>query len=204
MVKLSKLKSKEGSRHWRAKTLLYDFITDGRCKFVTNSDIIDINDYRWEYASMEAFVVNNDGDLDHAQSVSGCSKCGLLDDIIGDQHSESSIEEALESRFNSRKCEYNRSIVILDDDKVAFDNDPCNLCQFRDRLDVRFIFDIALYHEGAYNLAVEIVNTSPVKADKKEYCRKNGIDLIVVNYEDVLKSQLIGTHFKVEFYKGGF
>lgn len=60
MAKLYEIKTKEGGRHWRAKTLLFDFITDNTCWFVSDKSSYNISDVGWDYACMEAFALVDD------------------------------------------------------------------------------------------------------------------------------------------------
>lgn len=193
MAKIKNIKSREGGRHWRAKSLLFDFITDNDCKFIEGGKLFDLSKLNWDYASMEAFSFDDDPTI----PISYFPKI----DIKECKNESDYIEQAYEiitNRFDKDKAEYNKNICIRDENKEAFYNDPLNYCKYSRETDVRFIFDIALGRKGMYTTVIEIVDKSPVKRDKKEFCDKWGIDLIIVKCDDVLRSNLIARHFKAE------
>jgi len=193
LAKIKDIKSREGGRHWRAKALLFDFITDDSCKFLGGTGLFDVSKVRWDYASMEAFAFNNDPNI----------PINYLPNFSTESYK--STEEYVKlttklfhERYDDNKSEYNRNICIKDGNKEAFYNDPLNYCKYSRETDVRFIFDIALGRKGVYTTVIEIVDKAPVKRDKKVFCEKWGLDLITVKCDDVLKSNLIARHFKAD------
>lgn len=108
------------------------------------------------------------------------------------------------NRFSESKAKYNRNICIKTDKQEAYYSDPLNFCKYSKEFDVRFIFDIALGRKGVYSTVIEVVDTSPVKKDKIRFCEEQGIDMIIVKWEEVIKSRMTPRHFKAEtiFWNG--
>ena len=182
MALIKDVKSNEGTRHWRAKTLLFDIVTDGGYTFIDFYNKRVAEEVSWDYASMEAYATEN-----------GASCIPIYQALRG-----TTIEEMVKKnvdRFDGMIGEYNRNIVIKDGVKIAYANDPLNYCKYSQETDIRFIFDIALGSKGVYHTVIEIVDKSPVRRDKKEFCEKWGIDLITIKCDDVLNNQLVGRKF---------
>src|SRR5690625_1083082 len=188
MAKIKNIKSREGGRHWRAKSLLFDFITDNDCKFIEGGKLFDLSKLNWDFASMEAFAFENDRTI----------PVNYLPEFDGETEYFGQEYELISNRFDNRKSEYNKNICIKDGIKEAYYNDPLNYCKYSEETEVRFIFDIALGRKGEYTTVIEVVDKAPVKRDKKDFCDKWGIDLIIVKCGDVLRSNLIARHFKAE------
>lgn len=189
MVKIVDIKSQEGGRHWRSKSLLFDFVTDNDCKFIDGNMKYDISRTGWDYVSMEAFAFDNDNTIPV-----GHVPPKLYN--ICKNHYELMDKDS--NRYSQSIQEYNKNICLKGGEKVAYYNDPLNYCKYSEETDVRFIFDIALGRKGVYTAVIEVVNKSPVKRDKKDFFRKWGIDLITIRWEDVIKCNLPARNFRAE------
>lgn len=100
------------------------------------------------------------------------------------------INKNMENRFFNN--DYNKNLIIKDDEKEYFKIHPCNFCRFKDENDVLFIFDIALHNnQKKLQYAIEVYNTSQVKPNKIKYCKKNFITLFEVNVKELLKNSLV-------------
>lgn len=188
MALISEMKNRESGKHWRAKQLLAEFIADGKCVITDGKHTIDFADVGWQYMILEGLTVNWEDDYVDAPYDGHCNYiCGEQDGVL----------------FDTKKCanstaEYNRNIMYKDGNRAVFQSDPCRMCIFKNKLDVRFSFDVVLRNKGTYKIAIEIVNTSPVKRDKKDYCEKNRITLIEIDWKSIIKGGQGGIFYAKE------
>ena len=178
-MKLKDLKTKESGRHWMAKKLLFEWMVDEKAVFIDKQlkRVVDFREdgVRWEFASIEALVEKND----IVPYMNNCHTCGgWVDD---------------DERIFDR-CDLNKSMYtyIPDSDypnyieQQSYYVHPCHFCNFKDNLDIKFIYDIGFFHEGTYSHAIEIEYTSPVKPEKIKHCKRNGTTLIVIDWKEII------------------
>jgi hypothetical protein len=209
---INELNINEGKKHLEAKSKLFERIVDDNIIFL---DQFQNKLYlsSWEFAAMESYVYKDIG-IAEPYSSGYCTGCMPSPDsklfnfsqeyyeLISSDDFNGKIPEKDEvilefynrrmSRIFNRRfensAEFNKNIYILvpENDITAFNSHPCNLCKYKNNIHIRFIFDIGLSHEGAYKTAIEIMNTSPVKKNKLDFCMKNDINLIEINANDIL------------------
>ena len=204
MVMVKDIKSREGGRHWRTKQLLLNWINNGGCWFADTeggkSLVISTNKMGWDYSCLEAFCLEDDTTIPYgyAPPIPISADCADIYHEMYDQE----ICEYFKEMDNKMS-----SIREMPDGegKESFKDDPLNFCKYRQELEVRFIFDVALGREGHYEYVIEVVDKAPVKKDKKRFCYENGITLIEIQSDAVIKSKLIPRHFMAQIhYPKGF
>lgn len=183
MVMIADLKTREGAKHWRAKHLLAEFIADGKCVFVDGNIQYDTSGW-WDKVVVEAYTIKFGNGLLDAPRFTACYCDGVYDAFSPKSMSE-----------------YNRSILRKDGETEVLTCDPCSMCTKNTELDVAFIFDIALWRKGTYKTVIEVVDTAPVKHNKRNYCKESGITLIEIRSADVL-SALGNGYFKARITRG--
>jgi len=203
-MKITELKSNEGGLHYYNKGYLMDWIVNKDVVFQNQEGYkFYINTDRMEFGSMESYIYKESGVMEPYHS-GQCGECirfkekkfnynkklkgnrmvkikGCYDEQIANIYSK-----LISVRFSDMpNGEWNKNILIMDEDYTYFKSHPCNFCKYKGVADCIFIFDIAFSHKGKIEVAVEVNNTSPVKWNKLKFCRENEITLIQVCAKEV-------------------
>lgn len=177
-MKITELKSNEGGLHYYNKGYLMDWIINKEVIFQNQEGYrFYINIDRMEFGSMESYVYKISREMEPYSS-GQCFQCFNIE-------TEEQLDELLYNKFIDSNREWNKNILIKDDNYEYFKSHPCNFCKYKGVADCIFIFDIAFSHKGKIEVAVEVNNTSPVKWNKIKFCEENNITLIQVGAKAV-------------------
>ena len=172
---ITNLHNNEGGVHYYSKEYLLDWIIDENVIFVDeNKHMFKIKMNIVDFISTESYVYK---ETESTEPYSSGNCCSCLDYDI----------DNYDLRFKDNMGAFNENMIICDDEKKIFKTHPCNFCKYKGINNCIFIFDIGVAHKGSYDLAIEMVDTSPIKSNKIAYCKKNDIGLIEITAKNVMR-----------------
>jgi hypothetical protein len=194
-MKYCNLKNNESHKHILAKKLLFEWICNGKIKLLDKYQfILTYKDEFLPYTfyGMESPIIKGCGSRIPMKSKGFCEENCVPSEYKKIEHNLNPEkqthytiitynEDFYKDRFTSYPV---REIHNLNDAQV-FNEHPCGVCKWNN-LDYQFIFDIAIGRRGHYNIALEIVHTSPTSLEKIKFCIDNDIRIYEISADSIL------------------